>query len=695
MDPEEYYIFKRKEKTKKITKQFLHLFNKSYPLKKLTHDHGNLDKINTNLEDIQDSFDSDTTKKLQENVDLTEAGKLEYLDFIEKVKNDERIRFDSLDINKNYKNHENENIFTILAKNYYDSLKEENNNGLENSLNNNSNKKDDHNNFYTTLDKEPGKLNTLTSDSFNNFNNLNLNNNNTINTIDMDNKNINSLELSQAVLSENIKNEVICNNNMSIFSSSKLLSLVKNNGSSLEFQGTSVSPITNHNIYNNLSYYQYIQPNNVIKEEENEDLMNTNKLDSKKSAKFNQQRKRTRSNIDGFQQVKSNFITNDKNKQKSENLKYLELSASSENSVTLTNIYGKKPNKESKGMHKPSKTAYNNHFFTNLLNISELEVGNKSIKENKDSMVYLNSYLEEEEESKINKLNQLNKLDKNKESFIKAKNLENKNKNEFLSKINATPISELENPIISSLENNTLLSNNQLVSCRTSSKKISSKLKLRKTKCYKRQSSELILNNNLKDFEVHDHEIFDKLDFITEITSKEKITGNDFDLTECFIKLKTEDFNTCVYTLVSIISSVLYHESCTYSTEGGISKELEHVKEKVQVFLLIICSFSNVLFSKCFFIIYKINIELVISTVLRYYLKVQVDKSQGTILSIGMYILYINNLKDNIFSINYRYSLMIETGLCLIHPNYFFHSKIKILLKNLFKNKIFLINFRY
>jgi hypothetical protein len=86
-------------------------------------------------------------------------------------------------------------------------------------------------------------------------------------------------------------------------------------------------------------------------------------------------------------------------------------------------------------------------------------------------------------------------------------------------------------------------------------------------------------------------------DIYKNIIEAETSNDNDYEINECFRKLQIQEFNTCFFTIVNLLSVYLYHD--TKNDEGFKTNNLKLYKICVN-FSLVICSISVVCFSKNF-----------------------------------------------------------------------------------------------
>lgn len=88
------------------------------------------------------------------------------------------------------------------------------------------------------------------------------------------------------------------------------------------------------------------------------------------------------------------------------------------------------------------------------------------------------------------------------------------------------------------------------------------------------------------------------LNFINQIKRKERSEINDYTSNDYYIKLKIEEFNTAIYTLVSIISGLLYHELKNYGENYESFTKNSELLDKAIDACLIMVSVGVFLFSK-------------------------------------------------------------------------------------------------
>jgi uncharacterized membrane protein (DUF485 family) len=161
-------------------------------------------------------------------------------------------------------------------------------------------------------------------------------------------------------------------------------------------------------------------------------------------------------------------------------------------------------------------------------------------------------------------------------------------------------------------------------------------------------------NKQLKTF--NNDSIYDlDLNFVDEIKNSEKDILDDYETNECFIKLKLEEFNTALYTFMSIASALLYHDFKNYPENYSNFKNNHEFYNLVLKLSIIMVSLSVLMFS-----IYKI-IKIVISSIFRYLIVIKLKKSNGDITK-----------RHNLWSEPFRTAFIIEVLLALLHPNYGF-----------------------
>ena len=86
-------------------------------------------------------------------------------------------------------------------------------------------------------------------------------------------------------------------------------------------------------------------------------------------------------------------------------------------------------------------------------------------------------------------------------------------------------------------------------------------------------------------------------DIYKKILQDEQSNDNDYEINECFRKLQIQEFNTCFFTIVNLLSVYLYHDN--NNDEEFKKNNLKLYKICVN-FSLVICSISVVCFSKNF-----------------------------------------------------------------------------------------------
>lgn len=567
---------------------------------------------------------------------------------------------------------QDEELDNNLSNLSYVINREMNKDSLLSNLNNNKLSK---NNKYVSLNlnKEPG---------------IARNNNNCFNLSAMsDSKNKISMELSQAVLPDQIKAEILLdpchNNSYSIISSSRLLNFSRQHTDRL-----SITP--------------YVQASKIIKEEENENLMNTytlrqiklshlkdfnkndNLMQRQSRDKKNSYKKRTKSNLI-MRKVNKNFYDIDIND--FDNICDISIVKRTENNNEENMIN----NTNKIAFHRPSKTTYhdqnnkiyfnNNHnLFSSYLNNEEeysknesadyikqtiinnsfdfpSKAGSKTRNKTENEVTIENSQIITKDIDALNNRSVLNNKSNNiylnndnveinnKFNIKKTKTKMNTNTNKVKImnnnlKIRNTVREELNNNYFSqnkSKQSNSMCNKkyekrhtkidklnfnellNNLNNSLSISTKRSSKLPFANNLAFKakeepmtkndndrknllilKKKSELILDSNIKDIEIQESLIEKRLLFIDDIMSKEKKTANDFELSESFIRIKTEDFNTCLFTLASIASSLIYYEIKTFG-EAETDDDLDK-KENIENLLLIMITIMNLLFSKCIYL---------------------------------------------------------------------------------------------
>ena len=144
--------------------------------------------------------------------------------------------------------------------------------------------------------------------------------------------------------------------------------------------------------------------------------------------------------------------------------------------------------------------------------------------------------------------------------------------------------------------------------------------------------------------EIHDPTT-SQLGFLDNIYDHENKPENEFETMECFIKLKVEEFNTTLFTILSIGSSLVYHDLNNY---GGDFIKNPELLNKFIIGSIIICSVCNILF--------------LVSMFFRYTLLINFQRSGGNA-----------SLADNILSRKYIGYFISEIILAIIHPNLGFH----------------------
>lgn len=129
----------------------------------------------------------------------------------------------------------------------------------------------------------------------------------------------------------------------------------------------------------------------------------------------------------------------------------------------------------------------------------------------------------------------------------------------------------------------------------------------------------------------------------------EKI-NNDYDLNEYYIKLKIQEFNEAIFTIVQMISGITYHCIFYFPVKNGIYKYNRKLFNFTKDFILIMCSVSALLF--------------ILSLWFRYHYILFIDKCLGKILK-----------KQSFFCFDYFGYFIIESIISLLHPNIFCKNK--------------------
>lgn len=135
------------------------------------------------------------------------------------------------------------------------------------------------------------------------------------------------------------------------------------------------------------------------------------------------------------------------------------------------------------------------------------------------------------------------------------------------------------------------------------------------------------------------------LPFIKRILQNEQEKcDNDYETEEYFLKLKLEEFNTALYTLISITCGMLYHNSIT--NDNNNNKPFTHL---TQTITLILITLSVVLFN-----LSSLNRYLIILHIDKYTLQVLKTKSFCSVKYCGYFILElcISLMHPNIYCRN-------------------------------------------
>ena len=136
------------------------------------------------------------------------------------------------------------------------------------------------------------------------------------------------------------------------------------------------------------------------------------------------------------------------------------------------------------------------------------------------------------------------------------------------------------------------------------------------------------------------------LPFIKRILQNEQEKcDNDYETEEYFLKLKLEEFNTALYTLISITCGMLYHNSITNDNNNN-NKPFTHL---TQTITLILITLSVVLFN-----LSSLNRYLIILHIDKYTLQVLKTKSFCSVKYCGYFIseLCISLMHPNIYCRN-------------------------------------------
>ena len=246
----------------------------------------------------------------------------------------------------------------------------------------------------------------------------------------------------------------------------------------------------------------------------------------------------------------------------------------------------------------------------------------------------------------ISKNNSSNKfLNSSNKKLITKMNLfdneNNNNKNNKNNKINK--------------KNNTNNLNNKSNSIESSSKKSSSSNKNSYDEESKNSSkNENNNNNNNLDSSINHDYIKKTKSQQFEINNiyfneNEKI-NNDYDLNEYYIKLKIQEFNGAIFTLVQMISGIIYHCLYYFPNKDGIYKYNSKLFDFTKNFILIMCTVTALLY--------------ILSLWFRYHYILFIDKCLGKILK-----------KQSFFAYNYFGYFIIESIISLLHPNIFCKNK--------------------
>ena len=125
---------------------------------------------------------------------------------------------------------------------------------------------------------------------------------------------------------------------------------------------------------------------------------------------------------------------------------------------------------------------------------------------------------------------------------------------------------------------------------------------------------------------------------------------NDYDLNEYVLKLKIEEFIGAFFTLVQIISGIIYHCLYYFPNKNGIYKYNNKLFEFSKDFILCMCSVTALLY--------------ILSQWFRYHYILYINKCLGKILK-----------KQSFFCYDYFGYFLLESIISLIHPNIFCKNK--------------------